>query len=107
MTKQFIMTKKMKFIKIIVICVIMLFVFSECKQPNHKSDAYYVGTSIRKSEKIEEIKRFKKGDIVYLKPDSIKVVIENVSNCNCGYDVYWFDKQNHKQWMNVDDILIF
>ena len=72
---------------------------SSCKKtPNNRYEQY----------KIEAPAKYKKGDIVYLKPDSLKVVIFNQCPCSkTEYDVYWFDKNQEKRTMKVDDALIF
>jgi hypothetical protein len=80
-----------------------MFVGTSCKKSNnnrYERDRY--------NRKVEVAPKYQKGDIVYLKPDSLKVVI--FDQCPCSkteYDVYWFDKNSEKHTMKVDDALIF
>ena len=57
-------------------------------------------TEYEKPRKTEVVTlRFKIGDIVYLKPDSVRAVIENVNHCGCGkhsYQLYYFNKNGDK-----------
>jgi uncharacterized protein YodC (DUF2158 family) len=60
--------------------------------------------------------RFKIGDVVYLKPDSIKAVIEDVSKCGCFgntsrsyvYRLYYFNRNGEKHTeTEFDEALIY
>ncbi len=58
-----------------------------------------------KKSKPELVFKHNVGDVVYLKPDSVKAVIEELNtrrracNCNDGptYRLYWFNKNGDKQ----------
>ena len=52
----------------------------------------------RKSEVVFTL-RYKVGDIVYLKPDSVRGVIEELNHCGCGkhtYQLYYLNKYGDK-----------
>jgi len=55
--------------------------------------------------------RYKVGDIVYLKPDSVRAVIEDLNKCTCGaysYKLYYFNKNGEKITENgFKDALIY
>jgi hypothetical protein len=71
-----------------------------CRQ--HPSGHY---NSSRKQELPD---KYKKGDIVYLKPDSLEVVI--IAKCPCEkrkYTVSYNDKDRHEVKREVEEELIF
>jgi hypothetical protein len=62
----------------------------------------------QRHQKIEYVPKFKEGDIVYLKPDSLKVVIEGFCPCSKNkYDVYYFDTNKQKIKFTTTDKMIF
>ena len=61
-------------------------------------------------KKVKIPDRYKKGQIVYLKPDSVKVVVVSRSTCGCdnrAYSVYYFNKEQDKVNLTVDEELIY
>jgi hypothetical protein len=64
--------------------------------------------NISRYDKYKTVAKYKKGDIVYLKPDSIKVVVSGQCSCSkIEYNVYYFDKNKHKVILSVDEELIY
>jgi len=52
--------------------------------------------------------KFKKGDVVYLKPDSLKVVIRGMCPCEKHkYTILYHDKDLHEVIKDVEEELIF
>ena len=69
---------------------------------------HQTSTRYNRVYKKEQINKFKRGDVVYLKPDSIKVVIKSICTCsNKSYNVYYFDNNKHKVNMIIDEDLIY
>ena len=63
----------------------------------------------KKSVRTQELPpRFKKGDVVYLKPDSLKVVIRGMCPCEKHkYTILYHDKDLHEVIKDVEEELIF
>ena len=60
--------------------------------------------------KIEAIARYKPGDVVYLKPDSIKAVIVRKNKCGCDvteYLVDYYDKTQDHHTITVQETSIY
>ena len=57
---------------------------------------------------VEPRSRFIKGDVVYLKPDSLKAVVRAICPCEKqSYTVYYFKPDGNKIQMDVDEELIY
>ena len=85
--------------KLLTLVLFMTMIIS-CRQ--HTSGHY---DSSRKQELPD---KYKKGDIVYLKPDSLEVVI--IGKCPCEkrkYTILYRDKDLHEVKREVEEELIF
>jgi hypothetical protein len=71
-----------------------------------KRPKYNQGQSIRANN----VDRFNKGDIIYLKPDSTKAVVLRKQKCGCkidNYIVYYFNKNGDRVELEITEELIF
>lgn len=96
----------MKVFKIARIVVVLMFFatipLNSCKK------AHGAEYKTPKSHKSEITMKYKKGDVIFLKPDSLKVVVEGYCPCSKNkYDVYYFDKEDHRVDMTVETEMIF
>lgn len=86
-----------------VLLIFMVVSFISCsREPNN-------GRSTPK-RKIEAIARYKPGDVVYLKPDSIKAVIVRKNKCGCDvteYLVDYYDKAQDHHTITVQETSIY
>lgn len=96
----------MKILKIIVLmwCFIgfPLVTMVSCE----KNPKYGHSQSIRANN----VDRFNKGDIIYLKPDSTKAVVLDKQKCGCkidNYIVYYFNKNGDRVELKITEELIF
>lgn len=92
--------------KLKVLIALMLFAaisLNSCKK------AHGVEDRSKAKHKTEVISmKYKKGDVIYLKPDSLKVVVNGYCPCSKNkYDVYYFDAEDHKIDLTVEVEMIF
>ena len=91
-----------KYFGILVLLMIIIFtvIMISCRQQPDRH---------RKSTSAQELPpRFKKGDVVYLKPDSLKVVIRGMCPCEKRkYTILYHDKDLHEVIKDVEEELIF
>ena len=80
----------------LITLIIFVFLLTSCSCTTRENTGRKENTGIQP--------RFKVGDVVYLKPDSIKAVIEEVNKCGClgkrpveyEYRLYYYSRNGEK-----------
>jgi hypothetical protein len=92
-----------------IFLILMVVSFISCRQEPTTGPGYGRGQSLRRT-KTETFEKYHKGDVVYLKPDSIKAVILRREKCGCNevnYLVNYFDSRQDIHQISVQETSIY
>ncbi len=67
----------------------------------------FIAGCVERNESTNTSLKYKKGDVIYVKPDSLRGTIINSWEGNTKYEVKYFDSEGEEQSMHIEEFEIY